>query len=82
MAKGNARIRIQAERCQKCRLCVEICPEGLFVQEPPGSVPKITRPKDCVACGHCVSVCQAGAVVHQDFLEFSIIRRPSGNGNS
>ena len=62
-----ARVRIRKRRCRKCGLCVEICPEGLFVQEQPGTVPRIPSQRGCIACGHCASVCPAGAIVHADF---------------
>lgn len=62
-----AKIRIQAALCRKCGMCVEICPEGLFTQSTPGSVPKIRRAAACIACGHCVSTCPSGAVQHDDF---------------
>ncbi len=62
-----AKITIQAELCQKCGSCVEICPEALFVQAKPGAVPRIPRQKACISCGHCVSVCPSGAIEHVDF---------------
>ncbi len=61
------RIRIRKRRCKKCGLCVEICPEGLFLQDEPRSVPRIPRQRGCIACGHCTSVCPGGAIVHRDF---------------
>jgi ferredoxin len=63
------RIRIQAKLCKKCGLCVEICPEELFVRAGPGDLPRIPRQKACIACGHCVSVCPSGAILHLDFPE-------------
>lgn len=60
-------IRILAKRCKRCGQCVDICPEGLFVQEESHTVPKITRREDCIICGHCVSICPVGAVSHGDF---------------
>ena len=64
---AGKRIRIRAELCKKCELCVEICPEGLFQRDGPGSVPKVARQRLCISCGHCVSVCKSGAVEHADF---------------
>lgn len=61
------RIMIQVDRCRRCGMCVEICPEGLFIQKESNSIPKISSPRDCIACGHCVSICVSGAVIHRDF---------------
>ncbi len=71
----TVRVRILADRCQCCGACVDICPEGQFVQEPAGSVPRIPRQKGCISCGHCVSICPAGAVEHVDFPAYPIKER-------
>ena len=62
-----AKIRILAQLCRKCGLCVEICPEGLFTRQDARSTPRIRHAAACVACGHCVSTCPSGAVQHADF---------------
>jgi ferredoxin len=62
-----AKIRIVAARCQKCGRCVDICPQGLFVQQKPLSVPRIPRQRACIDCGHCVSICPASAIQHVNF---------------
>lgn len=64
---GYRKIRIRAALCQRCGSCVDICPEGLFLQARPDSIPKIARPQACISCGHCVSLCPAGAIEHRDF---------------
>jgi ferredoxin len=62
-----SKIRINPNLCKKCGRCVDICPEGLFVQSGPLSIPRIPRQKGCISCGHCVSICPSGAVSHIDF---------------
>ena len=71
-----AKIRIQAELCQKCGLCVEICPEGLFQRKAPRTVPRIPRQSACTVCGHCVSVCPSGAILHADFPPEDFLKLP------
>jgi ferredoxin len=68
--KRRARIIIDAERCQKCGNCVDICPEDLFIQPDPGDVPSIPRQRRCTSCGHCVSLCPTAAIDHVDFPEY------------
>ncbi|MEE9517390.1 MAG: 4Fe-4S binding protein [Candidatus Adiutricales bacterium] len=61
------KIRIDKTFCEKCGLCVKICPEELFVADGSDSVPMILRQHDCILCGHCASVCPTGALTHKDF---------------
>jgi ferredoxin len=63
------RISILTEKCQRCGLCVEICPEGLFRRRDAQSVPRLVGLKRCIVCGHCVSVCNGKAIRHADFPE-------------
>ena len=67
MKRLRPKIRIDGAICEKCGLCVEICPEELFVRDTTDTVPVILRQHDCVICGHCTSVCPTGALEHQDF---------------
>jgi ferredoxin len=68
------RIIIREEICKRCGMCAHICPEGLFVQKQPRTVPRITRKSACIDCGHCVSVCEAGAIEHSSFPPEDFIR--------
>jgi ferredoxin len=61
------RIQINAALCQRCGMCIHICPEELFTRVSEDLPPKITRPRACISCGHCVSICPTGAVFHSDF---------------
>lgn len=66
-----AQIFIDAEQCKHCGSCVQICPEGLFVQAEKGAVPQVLT-GECLVCGHCVALCPSGAIHHEDFPERSI----------
>lgn len=66
-----AKIRIDKSRCKMCGACVDICPEGLFIQEKLKTVPRVPRQKGCISCGHCVSICPNGAVFHVDFPDLN-----------
>jgi len=64
-----SKIRIDSSLCKKCGLCVEICPEGVFIQKRKDSVPRVAHVRDCISCGHCVDTCPVEAIKHEDFTE-------------
>lgn len=49
---------IRPEKCTKCGLCVENCPQGIIGLNP---YPVIEESK-CIACYHCQRICPAGAI--------------------
>ncbi|MBC7092422.1 4Fe-4S binding protein [Candidatus Bipolaricaulota bacterium] len=48
-------LRLRADRCGQCGLCVQACPMGI---EPHRDI----NSPDCIKCGECVPVCKAGAL--------------------
>lgn len=52
---------VSAERCIKCDLCVEACPDNVFDAVPDG-VPVIARQKDCQTCFLCELFCPVDAL--------------------
>ena len=57
-------IRVNAELCQGCGRCVEICPGGVLEQGAPGAPPEAVRNDLCIACGHCLAICPDDALRH------------------
>lgn len=53
-------ITISQDRCIKCGLCVNECPENVLIFEQNG--PKEICPQNCIACGHCVAICPRQAI--------------------
>lgn len=51
---------IAEERCDGCRLCVEVCGRGGFVGED-GKV-RFVESADCDYCGECEACCPGGAI--------------------
>ncbi|KAI9129677.1 nitroreductase family protein [Acaryochloris sp. CCMEE 5410] len=61
-----ATIQIDAERCQKCGKCVQICPT-IFAQHTKGAIPHLLDTTRCIECGHCVAICPSEAISHSSF---------------
>jgi nitroreductase/NAD-dependent dihydropyrimidine dehydrogenase PreA subunit len=57
-------IIVDATRCKKDGLCVEVCPQQNLEQQP-GALPKTRYGRDtnCLRCGHCMAVCPNDALL-------------------
>ncbi len=72
----HGRVRVLADRCKGCELCIVYCPVEML-EPSPGFNPKgfrypvVTagRDGDCVACGYCQSVCPDFAIVIETEVE-------------
>ncbi len=54
---------INQNRCQKCKLCIEICPVNIIAVDEAGLVNFIPeRESICLECGQCMAVCTNDAV--------------------
>ena len=51
---------IDKEKCIRCGLCVDICPEDILVMED--DVVKVRNPEECCWCDACEMDCPEGAV--------------------
>jgi ferredoxin len=49
-----------AEKCNGCRTCAEVCPHGVFVVEKRRS--RIVDRDACMECGACAQNCKRGAL--------------------
>jgi ferredoxin len=61
--KENARITIDAEKCNGCGLCVEVCSDNSIAMKDGKAV--VTNDEavfGCIACGHCMAICPTGAI--------------------
>jgi nitroreductase/NAD-dependent dihydropyrimidine dehydrogenase PreA subunit len=57
-----ARITIDAEKCNGCGLCVEVCKDFSIVMKDGKAVVSGTPVFGCIACGHCMAICPKGAI--------------------
>lgn len=53
-------ITIYPDKCIKCGLCVNECPENVLTLVENG--PEEFCSQKCIACGHCVAICPKEAV--------------------
>ncbi len=48
---------IDANKCNRCGICANICPEDVFFGSKPGEVPIVTYPDECTYFNCCVHEC-------------------------
>lgn len=53
-------LRFFEEKCQNCGLCIEVCPQEVFLFNR-GRV-EVARRDGCMECGACQRNCPAGAI--------------------
>ncbi len=58
---GVSTLRLDADKCNGCRVCQEVCPHGVFVIEDRKA--RIVDPDACIECGACALNCQPGALM-------------------
>jgi 2-oxoglutarate ferredoxin oxidoreductase subunit delta len=55
-------IKVNKERCKGCRLCLEMCPSGVFTISKNFNklgyhYVEVLKGKDCIGCKRCVIIC-------------------------
>jgi nitroreductase/NAD-dependent dihydropyrimidine dehydrogenase PreA subunit len=60
-------ISIDPEICKRDGICVQVCPERVFVQNDEKSVPEPLHDSLCISCGQCIAACPHDAITHNDF---------------
>jgi nitroreductase/NAD-dependent dihydropyrimidine dehydrogenase PreA subunit len=57
-----ARITIDAEKCNGCGLCVDVCKDFSIIMKDGKAVVSGQSIFGCIACGHCMAICQKDAI--------------------
>jgi MinD superfamily P-loop ATPase containing an inserted ferredoxin domain len=52
---------IDNNKCAKCGMCIDICPEDILSQED-DKTPKVVCPNECWHCAACVIDCPKEAI--------------------
>jgi NAD-dependent dihydropyrimidine dehydrogenase PreA subunit len=55
---------VDAEKCEGCEECVEVCPVEVFEIQDGKSVP--VNAEECLGCESCVEVCEPGAITVEE----------------
>jgi adenylylsulfate reductase subunit B len=53
---------INAEKCNACAVCADICPTDIFYIEKKGGIPAVRYPEECWHCNACVLDCKQEAL--------------------
>ncbi|MBN2407892.1 MAG: 4Fe-4S binding protein [Elusimicrobia bacterium] len=56
----SKKVKIDADVCTGCSICIDECPTGALEMENGVSV--LARPGDCTLCGNCEDVCPVSAI--------------------
>ena len=65
-------ISIDPGICKHDGICVQVCPETVFVQNDKNSVPEPLHNNLCISCGQCIAICPHDAITHSDFPKGTI----------
>jgi ferredoxin len=60
---GVVTLHLDPVRCNGCKLCMEVCPHGVFVVENQRA--EIIDRDACMECGACARNCESGAITVQ-----------------
>jgi len=53
-------LQLDKAKCNGCKLCVEVCPQAVFVVE--NKLARIVDRDACMECGACARNCEPGAI--------------------
>jgi len=59
-------ITVNSEFCTGCRLCIQVCPKGVFTITNGKS--EVLNQEVCITCSACYKRCPAKAIVHSSYL--------------
>jgi NAD-dependent dihydropyrimidine dehydrogenase PreA subunit len=79
LLNGYRRLTYERERCNGCRQCVEVCPQGIWEMDA-NKRAILARPESCTACRACLGNCRTGAI-EATRVEVAAARSHAGGGD-
>ena len=55
---------VDAEKCEGCEECVDVCPVEVFEMQDGKSV--VIAEEECLGCESCIEVCEPGAIIVEE----------------
>ena len=75
-----ARIEVDNEICNGCKLCVEACPANTLEMTGKTSVAMKGENPSCIGCGDCIPICLPKAIKITRFQEYKGLYKFIGRG--
>lgn len=75
--EGRIMIKIDDKQCNTCGICIDVCPNFVFLKESDNNPGRITPVNVdlCCNCGHCVIFCPRNAIIHENISDQQITER-------
>ncbi len=71
---------INQELCQKCKLCIEVCPVNMIGINTEGQVSFIPERENlCIGCGQCMAICTTDAITNKHSYYFNKFEKLRSN---
>ena len=64
---------IDHKLCNKCGMCVEVCPVDVYYGTKKNEIPTVLYGDDCYFCGSCILECLNDAII----LRYPLYAQPS-----
>jgi len=64
------RVEIDNDKCNGCKLCVEVCPANALVMTGKKSVAMKGENPTCIACGDCIPICLPSIIKITRFQDY------------
>ena len=58
--KNVATLEFNSDKCKKCKMCINVCPHGVFTFE--NNEIRVTDKDKCMECGACMKNCPFEAI--------------------
>lgn len=75
-----ARVEINNDICNGCKLCVDVCPASALEMTGEKSVAMVGENPNCIGCGDCIPICLPKAITISRFQQYKGLYKFIGRG--